>query len=78
VSIAPADQNPASFYANAVDAAMGSDWQRANAVTNALLAVAAELRTANLIAFKVAQQSTLAECTNQYVADIRGRLGYDR
>lgn len=44
-------------------------------IADAIYAVATELRTANLIAFKVAQQTALADCHNNYVAPIRERLG---
>lgn len=47
----------------------------AAALSDALYAIAAELRTANLIAFKVAQQTALADCSNAYLAPIHDRLG---
>jgi len=44
-------------------------------IADAIYAVATELRTSNLIAFKVAEQGALSQCTNTYVAPIRERLG---
>lgn len=44
-------------------------------IADAIYAVAAELRTGNLIAFKVAQQTALAQCTDAFIAPIKERLG---
>lgn len=48
------------------------------ALISATLAVAAELRTANLIAYRVAAAGPLANFSNETLRPIRQRLGLDQ
>lgn len=73
----PADQNPNNFYVHALHTALGEPYQQVDAVVNALLAIAGELRTANLIAYWTASEDgTFSRMLNTNpVSDIRDRLG---
>lgn len=67
-----ADRNPGAFYEDAI---LGE--QEFTTLASAMLAAAAELRTANLISFQLATAGPLANFSRETLRPIRERLGLE-